>query len=1075
MLTAKKIYEEFNNPSLYYKSLHLLQTARSFQIMPIELTSSTYHKFYIQDEDYHFHSGGITLQNKDREVLDHVCDCATYRNTGFCEHCGATLLKTFEEEYGITEEEYAAVSDKASALLTSKGVRNLLHEVDNVLPTLASDRSHSVHLYPNVSLYRDRIEDHNFVRAEFRIGRTNGRTYVLKDISTLVTSAIDHRSVRYGKELEFVPCLDSFDEASVDLFQYLIKRHEEYNRRKDYYYNAFTSRIGRTIDISDDSLDAFMSALQKTEFLCSDEEAVIVENAKTKKFFVEKYENGFKLTLPEAHHICTSNYAYIFSFDDTVAVINKIKKTSPVLEKVLEYLEKINYSEQFITNEDMHAFTKNISSSLFEFAELHSEDYNPEDYLPQKPHVDFYLDLEKKKGLTCKPKLTYDSKEYKLFEKKDLDTRNLEYEQYLTGKLNSLFAHLDKDKNTYYIQDEEEIINFTNNSIPQLEELGTLFGTSALKKLKIHDIKKVNVGVSLRTGLLDITLDMDETEKKHLIEILDTYQPNKRYYRLKNGDFVKVENEQIDTLHNLTNDLDIKGYTFNRKHIKIAPYNALHLAKYESTDSLVFNKDKAFQKVMDTLENFNATTIEVPSTINATLRDYQVEGFKWLYTLKELNFGALLADEMGLGKTLQVITLLASCDPTSNHLIVTPASLVYNWKNEIDRFAPQLNAVMLVGTKKERQQLLENANGCVLITSYDTLKRDIELYDYIGFDVQVIDEAQYIKNPTTQASECVKDIQANFKIALTGTPIENRLSELWSIFDYLMPNFLYSQARFRRDFETPIVIHEEKEPQTKLHNMIAPFVLRRLKKDVLKDLPDKIEEVYYAKLSSKQEDLYNATVARLKEFLASQSEEDFNNQKLYVLKELTHLRQILCSPSLVFSNYRGNSAKEDLAIELITNAIEEGHKILFFSQFTSMLDRISKELNKRKIKHYTITGKTSKENRAKQVEQFNNDDTPIFLISLKAGGTGLNLTAADIVIHYDPWWNTAVQNQATDRAHRIGQTNIVNVYSLIMKDSIEEKILQLQQMKKELADEILSGEEIASTILTKEQLFSILE
>ena len=309
---------------------------------------------------------------------------------------------------------------------------------------------------------------------------------------------------------------------------------------------------------------------------------------------------------------------------------------------------------------------------------------------------------------------------------------------------------------------------------------------------------------------------------------------------------------------------------------------------------------------------------------------------------------------------------------------------------------------------------------------------------------------------------------------MTGTPIENRLSELWSIFDYLMPGFLYSYEAFRKNLETPIVKYKEEQASQRLKKMVSPFILRRLKGDVLADLPDKLEEIRYAKLEARQQQLYDGQVVHMKEMIASQGDEDFQKNKLQILAELTKIRQICCDPELLFEKYNGGSAKRTACLELIQSAMEGGHKMLVFSQFTSMLELLGQDLTRGGISYYKITGATPKQQRVELVSAFNGDDTPVFLISLKAGGTGLNLTGADVVIHYDPWWNQAVQNQATDRAHRIGQTKAVSVYKLIAKDTIEEKIVKMQEDKRDLADMVLSGENGSITRMSKEELLQLL-
>ena len=317
-------------------------------------------------------------------------------------------------------------------------------------------------------------------------------------------------------------------------------------------------------------------------------------------------------------------------------------------------------------------------------------------------------------------------------------------------------------------------------------------------------------------------------------------------------------------------------------------------------------------------------------------------------------------------------------------------------------------------------------------------------------------------------------INSRVRFALTGTPIENRLSELWSIFDYLMPGFLYSYDRFRRELEHPITKNEDEIAMEQLKRMVEPFILRRLKSEVLKDLPDKIEEVQYVGFDKAQQQLYDGQAVNMKQMLEEQTEENYMKSKIRILAELTRIRQICCDPSLCFEDYSGGSAKREACMELIRSAIDGEHKMLVFSQFTSMLEMLEADLAKEKIQYYKITGSTKKEDRTDLVRRFNEDSTPVFLISLKAGGTGLNLTGADIVIHYDPWWNLAAQNQATDRAHRIGQEKTVSVYKLIAKGSIEEKILRMQEDKKALADEILSGETGGLMNMSREDLMELL-
>ena len=555
---------------------------------------------------------------------------------------------------------------------------------------------------------------------------------------------------------------------------------------------------------------------------------------------------------------------------------------------------------------------------------------------------------------------------------------------------------------------------------------------------------------------------------------------------MKNGAFITFNEEQKQVMSAISDVMKNYADKKNQDIIKMPLFRALYLDELlAEKESVELKKNREYRKLIGKMRSYENGDYEVPQSLEKVLREYQRDGFYWIKTLKENGFGGILADDMGLGKTLQILAFLLSekeqgkVGDEIRTLIVAPASLVYNWKKEVERFTPQLSVCVMAGTAHERKELIKNqtSNVDVWITSYDLLKRDIELYQDIVFANEIIDEAQYIKNQTTHAAKSVRLVNSSFRMALTGTPMENRLSELWSIFDYLMPGFLYGYTRFRSEIETPIVSDKDEDAMTRLHAMIHPFILRRLKKDVLKELPEKQEEIVIVALSGEQKKLYQAHSQRLKMFLEDQNDEDFAQNKLQILAELTKLRQLCCGPELLLENYKGENAKLETCIELITQAIAGGHKILLFSQFTSMLDLIGEELKKAKIDYYRIDGSVKKEARMEMVEQFQNpqNQVSVFCISLKAGGTGLNMTAADIVIHYDPWWNKAAQNQATDRAHRIGQKHAINVYQLIAEETIEQKICELQQVKEDLAEEVLSGEGISSTQFNKDEIMNLLE
>ena len=689
--------------------------------------------------------------------------------------------------------------------------------------------------------------------------------------------------------------------------------------------------------------------------------------------------------------------------------------------------------------------------------------------------------------ITCDVAAIYGEKKYHVYGKERYSQkRNFTEEHRLAEIIQMYFNAFDQEKGLLvYSGDEGDIFTFLSQAIPKLQKYGDIYVTDAMKKLRVVPSASFQVGVSVSGGLLEMSMASNQFNREELAEIFSSYDRKKKYHRLKNGAFITFNEEQKQVMSAISDVMKNYADKKNQDIIKMPLFRALYLDELlAEKESVELKKNREYRKLIGKMRSYENGDYEVPQSLESVLREYQRDGFYWIKTLKENGFGGILADDMGLGKTIQILAFLLSekeqgkVGDELRTLIVAPASLVYNWKKEVERFTPQLSVCVMAGTAHERKELIKNqtSNADVWITSYDLLKRDIELYQDIVFANEIIDEAQYIKNQTTHAAKSVRLVNSSFRMALTGTPMENRLSELWSIFDYLMPGFLYSYTRFRSEIETPIVSDKDEDAMTRLRAMIHPFILRRLKKDVLKELPEKQEEIVTVALSGEQKKLYQAHSQRLKMFLEDQNDEDFAQNKLQILAELTKLRQLCCGPELLLENYKGENAKLETCIELITQAIAGGHKILLFSQFTSMLDLIGDELKKAKIDYYRIDGSVKKEARMEMVEQFQNpqNQVSVFCISLKAGGTGLNLTAADIVIHYDPWWNKAAQNQATDRAHRIGQKHAINVYQLIAEETIEQKICELQQVKEDLAEEVLSGEGISSTQFNKDEIMNLL-
>ena len=711
-----------------------------------------------------------------------------------------------------------------------------------------------------------------------------------------------------------------------------------------------------------------------------------------------------------------------------------------------------------------------------------------EEYMPQKLGVKVYLEFNDKNYIIAKVTFCYGEEEFNPLEENPNIPRSVLEEAEGLNIFRKTGFMLDKQNARFVLVDDEKIYNFLSNDINKYMQKFEVLATDEFKEKQIKRPKMGIVGVRIENNLLNVDIDNFNFDKKELVEILEKYKLKKKYHRLKNGDFLSLEeNEDINFLDNLISGTGVSYKELEDGNVRLPVYRSLYLdrimTKFENTS---IKKDSNYKEIIDNIKDkSNTEKLTIPKELNSTLREYQKVGFKWLKTLDYYQFGGILADDMGLGKTLQIISIMESyienCKENKKPImVVCPSSLSLNWLAEIRKFASNINATVIRGNMAIRKEQISNIlNYDVVITSYDLLKRDIELYEEKDYEFRylIADEAQYMKNSNTQNAKAIKQIRAKTRYALTGTPIENSLSELWSIFDFLMPGYLFSYKKFKENYEMPIIKNEDNERMNKLRMLIEPFVLRRTKKQVLTELPDKTVTVLNNEMEEEQQKVYLTYLAQAKSELNNIiNANGFKNSQIQILSALTRLRQICCHPGLFLDNYKGESSKLNQCIEIIKDAIESGHKILLFSTYTSMFDIIEKELKKEDIYYFKLTGQTKVDKRIELVDEFNtNDKIKVFLISLKAGGTGLNLTGADMVIHYDPWWNLSAENQATDRAYRIGQKNNVQVYKLITKNSIEEKIFDLQEKKAKLIDNVLDTKTSFISKLSKEDIMKLFE
>ena len=1011
------------------------------------------------------------------------CRCNSYkcrqahdRNTnGICPH-EATAL--------ILLTDYLAKNHPGDS--TDRTASAFLKQFRRSHRTEKQQKAGTVHLIPRLV-----IDDKDILIRLLISSDSVGKPYVVKNIADLFQDIDAGRVHPLGKNAEINFSEEDFAEDTYALAQALRGwLHDKEESRRNRYYYSSDDDLKINIRLYGDRLDRFFDMFAERELeIYQSKKRVIkltVGNPKV-KLRIKKLTNRRSFegvivsgNIPSFYY--GNQHDYCISGDCLYRMgADFADEMSPLMSLHSDYDGKIQFQ---IGRKNLSEFYYTVLPDLRKVAEIIEDDSEEiEAFLPPEVAFRFYLDVDNGRP-ECRIGTWYGETGVAIFDLLDKnsvikDFRDAHREREVLDFVMQYFPKFRKAEERFLSSDDEEVMyDIMENAVPKLTELGEVVCTDRFQSIQVRRHLKISVGVSVENDLLNLQILTDDLTSGELLEILRSYKQNKKYHRLKSGEFVDLD-ESIEELSNMYDALHISPKEFVKGNIQLPAYRAFYLDKMlEKSQEIVAKRDSHFKQIIRSMKTVSESDFDVPESLSQTMRGYQQFGHKWLRTVGNSGFGGILADDMGLGKTLQMISVLLAEKREGNtdtSLIVCPASLVFNWAAEFEKFAPELSYLIVVGTQKERAELIKQYRDYdIIITSYDLIKRDITHYEDCSFGYQVLDEAQYIKNHTTAAAKSVKLISAKHRFALTGTPIENRLSELWSIFDYLMPGLLYGYDTFKSEFETPIVKHNDESATKKLRRMTSVFILRRLKKDVLRDLPDKLEENYVVRFDEKQRHIYDAKVLELRQLLQGANAAEFQTIKLKIFSYLTQLRQICCDPGLLLSDYDGGSVKRDACMEIVQRAIEGEHRVLIFSQFTTMLEKLEQDLTKGGIAYYKIIGETSKKKRMELVDSFNSGNTPVFLISLKAGGTGLNLTGADVVVHYDPWWNVAAQNQATDRAHRIGQTRAVTVYKLITKDTIEEKIQKIQEKKQNLADSVLTGDFINLASLSKDELLSIL-
>ena len=1082
--------------------------------------------------------------HRNYEVISSRCHCHAYRNIdGHCKHIVALLMRYIEEtntkekEYPIVTEfiefledvekikkkkEQQELQDGRKEETPEEQLRRLLglgtvkkgmepkkkhtdRTVSHILERLTQDLQYQTYKNKNKQIeieptLRRMKNGKNYVLS-FGVGEK--KKYVIKSIEDFISWVSAGEYMEYGKNLAFLHTREVFTEASLPYLDFM----QEYVqiRGRGWERSFFVEPNTKEISLNGLLFERFMLAVEEShKRRYGDPQGTIEISAGNKDVFIlqrnnpemtvviQQTDEGATLKFPSFECIIGTTQMFLVKKN---TIYHCKEKFSREMRIILEQIKEGGNCELFVQEEDLQSVCGTMIPILARHVTLEEKNFSVEDHEPPQAEIFIYLDEDREIGVTCRVECKYGEQRFRIFEETGKHVyRDVVKETAVTQLVGKYFIMARRKNSDFMLLEEDKLYQLLLEGIDEFNQVANVYATEAFRKNEIRQTPGVDFGVSIKSDLLDLSVQSEQLPYEELDEILESYKLKKRYHRLKNGQFLELEASSLSILSELASGLQITGKDLKRGTMKIPKHRALYIDSVlrEAGEQVHVHRDHLFKGLVRNIKNVEDSDYDVPTQQYSVLRSYQKKGYRWMRTIRDYGFGGILADDMGLGKTLQVITLFQAVkeqwedqERAGNMqmaLVVCPASLVYNWESEIRKFAPNLTTVIVNGGAGVRKDLILNTEGAdVWITSYDLLKRDVEWYQGVHFDLHVIDEAQYIKNASTQAAKAVKLISSNTRFALTGTPIENRLSELWSIFDFLMPGFLFTYKKFKEDIESEILagVNEEKEQDGKalerLRTMVRPFVLRRMKEEVLKDLPKKIDSVIFSKMEGEQQRLYDARVLHLKRSLEQQTNEEYKKNKIEILSELTRLRQICCDPALCYEDYKGPSAKLEACMELVEDAVGGGHKVLLFSQFTTMLKKIAKELKKRKIQFYELTGETSKEKRVEMAKNFNEDHVPVFLISLKAGGTGLNLVGADIVIHFDPWWNVAAQNQATDRAHRIGQHQVVTVFQMIAAKTIEEKIVALQEKKKNLADQIISGEGMSDASFSREELLEILE
>ena len=968
--------------------------------------------------------------DRDGKVVSATCKCDYYLSyVGYCKHILAFLLKINE--------------------ITNK-------KETNVLTSLLQYYKKNVSL--NISIVPIFYSHQYETGIELKIGKDN-KYYFIKNIPELYDNIANNYYFKYGKGLEFMHSKSAFDNKSKALLEDLSDYVRFYDANSKSYFDG-KRKCKLPIIVFKKVLDMFID--DKIEFVFNDAHYDLFYTSENLEIELIFENNTLHIVDREKIKLFSIGRNHFVIKDDKLYCINNSMSQDliPLLQTL--YIKPIEFNKRLFNE-----FFAYIYPKIKDLVTIQNREEFEKENNCSILETNCYLDLVEG-CLILKYDFIYEGLEREKAIAQGIFP-NIAMEENFSEQLQYFSFIKTVNRNEYVIEDTDEALNFILFELDTLKEISTVYISDTIKNLKPIKTSGTPIGVRYKNNWLEMFFNTKFFKEEEIQDILSSLSKKKHFHLLKDGTILNLQEKFFQDLEESLDNVNVKKEIVeqNKNSVQLPIFKILQIEHFLDLKDMP-------EEVIDflhNLRNFKFINYPIDANLSKVLRDYQKEGVRWLMNLAYYHLSGVLADDMGLGKTLEIISLIKSCKTQRPNIIVAPASLTYNWFNEFKKWTPNLNVALITGNAHAREKIISQIKqGQTIITSYDYLKRDLPLYEKIKFHFMIVDEAQAIKNYQTKNSESVKMINAISHFALTGTPIENSLADLWSIFDYCLPGYLKSYEVFKNDYEVEIVRNQNNAMLERLNRQIAPFILRRTKSEVLRELPPKFEQILYVQMSEEQEMVYNATLNQAREKIIQTKGEN----KMYIFSMLTRLRQICCHPRLYLQDYSGDSAKGNLIKEVIYDAIHANHRVLIFSQFTSMLDILDESLKHYGISRFKLTGSTPTEERLKLVDEFNaNPNIKVFLISLKAGGTGLNLVGADTVIHYDPWWNISAENQASDRVHRIGQKNNVQIIKMITKDSIEEKILNLQLQKKDLLDKVVSEETNLLTKLTNEELLSL--